>query len=777
MQQETNLRRVASDTQPTSTDLYDILFEQAPDGIVIADRQGRYLAANQQASALLGYTREELLSLAWRDVLPAGDLPANELAFTDLQADQMAFSERRLCHKDGRVLLVEIRARRLDDAHWLAFIRDISERKRAEQVLQERVAVEERLTKIVAVTPDIIGSFRLLPDGSSYFLYASPAIEEISGLRPDEVELDMTRFFARVHPDDLTTINEAIAESVRTLQPLRVEYRIQHPDKGELWVESHATVQQEPDGSTLWHGFIRDVTEQKEAEEELLYQANVLYNVSDAVISTDLDYMITSWNYAAAALYGWSATEVIGQPISAIISTEATSEMLDQIYLHTFQQGYWKGEVVQHRKDGTLMTILASLVLVKDSFGKPIGTVATYQDISERKRAEETRAKLEEQLRHAQKMESLGRLVGGVAHNFNNLLSVILGYCDLILDQLPPDDQLRTDLGQIRIASERAAVLTRHLLAIGRKQLLNPTVFDLSRLIDSLHKMFEQLIGEDILLKMDLQPDLWPITADHSQIEQVLMNLIINARDAMPTGGNLTITAHNVPLDNAATQMALDMPTVPYVLVTIADTGHGMDARTRSQIFEPFFTTKALGQGTGLGLATVYGIIKQSGGAIAVDSAPNIGTTFRIALPAGEQAALQPVPEPTTIPIQSGHETILLVEDEAAVRRLARDALRGMGYIVLEAQNGTEALACAQQYQGTIDILVTDVVMPQISGRLLAESLRVMRPEVKILFISGYTDDMMIRHGVIEAEIEFLAKPFSTNTLAAKVREVLDREG
>jgi len=306
--------------------------------------------------------------------------------------------------------------------------------------------------------------------------------------------------------------------------------------------------------------------------------------------------------------------------------------------------------------------------------------------------------------------------------------------------------------------------------------MLSLTVFDVGAQIVSLHKMLEQLIGEDIILKLDLPPDLWQITADPSQIEQVLMNLLINARDAMPIGGTLTIRARNVPSTDLETLAQFDITPTDCVLISVIDTGHGIEPQTLSHIFEPFFTTKPQGQGTGLGLASVYGIIKQSGGGIAVESVVNQGTVFNIVLPASmETEPIEGELLPTEHVVLGGHETILLVEDEAQVRFLARNALRELGYHVLEAQNGLEALVLAQQHTGTIDLLVTDVVMPQLSGRMLAKSLRLMQPQLRVLYMSGYTDDMMIRHGVIEEEIEFLAKPFSNSQLTAKVRELLDR--
>ncbi|NJN97997.1 MAG: response regulator [Anaerolineales bacterium] len=403
------------------------------------------------------------------------------------------------------------------------------------------------------------------------------------------------------------------------------------------------------------------------------------------------------------------------------------------------------------------------------------GTVVVVRDITERKRAEEARAKLEEELRQTQKMESIGRLAGGVAHDFNNLLTVIRGYSEFMQKRMQPDDPHLEDLEQIRHASERAASLTRQLLAFSRKQILAPTILDLNILITNLHKMLGRLIGEDITLSLNLQPELWPITADPGQMEQVIMNLVVNARDAMPTGGRLTIETGNIHLDESYTQTHPTAPPGPCVLLAVTDTGYGMDKSTLTRIFEPFFTTKEPGQGTGLGLATVFGIVKQSGGDILVYSEPNQGATFKVFLPANKTQANPAFKPPVQLTRAKGHETILLVEDEEQVRSLVRNILQDQGYKVLETHLGSEALLVAQHHQHSIDLLITDVIMPQMSGRVLAEQLKKLLPDLKVLFMSGYTDDTVVRHGLLTAEVEFLSKPFSPIALLTKLREVLDK--
>jgi signal transduction histidine kinase len=391
-----------------------------------------------------------------------------------------------------------------------------------------------------------------------------------------------------------------------------------------------------------------------------------------------------------------------------------------------------------------------------------------------RKRSEAELHKTEEQLRQAQKLEAIGSLAGGVAHDFNNLLTIINGYSEIIGSQLPADSPVRDLVREIGQAGERAASLTRQLLAFSRKQVLEPKVFNLNAIVTDTAKMLRRLIGEDIELNTTLEPGLRRVRADPGQLEQVLINLAVNARDAMPQGGKLTIETANAELHETYTHAYADLPPGPYVMMAVSDTGCGMDEATKARIFEPFFTTKGPGKGTGLGLATVYGIVKQSEGHVAVYSEPGRGTTFKIYLPVAEERVPSGKSHPGLQPARPGTETILLAEDEPALQALARHVLQSHGYTVLEAGQGDKALRIAQDYKGTIHLLVTDVVMPAMSGRQLAERLAANRPGVKVLYLSGYTDDAVVRHGVLQAETAFLQKPFTPGALAQKVREVLD---
>jgi signal transduction histidine kinase/ActR/RegA family two-component response regulator len=389
-------------------------------------------------------------------------------------------------------------------------------------------------------------------------------------------------------------------------------------------------------------------------------------------------------------------------------------------------------------------------------------------------RAYQELARTQEQLIHAQKMEAIGRLAGGVAHDFNNLLTVIRGYTELMLEELPPEAPIALQLGLIQRTTDRAAALTRQLLAFSRRQLLQPIVLDLNGVVAEMEKMLRVLIGEDVELVTLLDPALGRVRADAGQLEQVLMNLAVNARDAMPGGGRLTIGTANVALGGADARRAVGIEPGRYVALTVGDTGVGMDAATQARVFEPFFTTKGPGKGTGLGLATVYGIVQQSGGHVTVESAPGRGAMFTVRLPRVEEALEVLEPDVPTGGPRSGSETILLVEDEDEVRGLVRKMLRVRGYTVLEAGGGPQALELSRTHPGPIDLLVTDVVMPQMSGAELASRLTPLRPAMRVLYISGYTDDAIGHHGVLEPGVAFLHKPFTAQALATKVREALE---
>ncbi len=439
-----------------------------------------------------------------------------------------------------------------------------------------------------------------------------------------------------------------------------------------------------------------------------------------------------------------------------------------------FESG--NGGISQYRlvaRDGRILWVEARTTVVKNAEGRPVGMRGVMMDITAGKETDRAKSQLEEELRQAQKIESIGRLAGGVAHDFNNLLTAINGYADLMLEDLAEDHRWRGAVTEIRRAGERAADLTGQLLAFSRRQLLQPRVLDLNVLVTDSTKMLKRLLGEDIEVITSLDPTLGHVTADAGQLHQIILNLAVNARDAMPRGGQLTIETQNVVLDEE--QLHLSLPPGAYVMLAVSDNGSGMDQETLSRIFDPFFTTKESTKGTGLGLSTVYGIVKQSGGTIFVYSEPGRGTTFKIYLPRSDKAVSATTEPRVEVDTLRGSETVLVVEDEEAVRKLIEQALRKYGYRVIEATNGAEALRVCENHDPPIRLMVTDVVMPGMSGRELAARVREQLPDLRVLYMSGYTDDTVIRHGLLDASMFFLQKPFTPSALARKVRETLDQ--
>ncbi len=497
------------------------------------------------------------------------------------------------------------------------------------------------------------------------------------------------------------------------------------------------------------------------------------------IVTADVHGQVFEANDAYLAIVGYSREEILQGAVRWVDLTPDEfrgrgARSVDQLRT-TGVAPPWETETF--RKDGSRVSILVGVAMLEYPM-----TIAFIADLTERKRAEAGRRQAEdalrqseEQLRQAQKMEAVGRLAGGVAHDFNNVLSVILSYGDFILADLKPTDPLRTDVEEIRKAATRAAGLTRQLLMFSRQQVVEPKVLDLHEVLTGMDKMLQRILGEDVELVSLPPKSIGRVKADPSHIEQVILNLVVNARDAMPKGGKLTIETGNVVLDDSYALGHLPTKTGPYVMLAVTDTGIGMDRETQKRIFEPFFTTKEMGKGTGLGLSTVFGIVQQSGGNIWVYSEPNKGTTFKVYLPRvdDEVDVLRPPIAPATL---RGSETILLVEDEEQVRVIAMNILRRQGYQVISAQNAGEALLICERHLGGIDLLLTDVVMPQMSGPELAKRLSRTRPDMKVLCMSGYTDDSIVRHGVLETGVAFVQKPITPALLSRKVREVLDGE-
>lgn len=525
-----------------------------------------------------------------------------------------------------------------------------------------------------------------------------------------------------------------------------------------------------------YHRDLHAEIESHQRSEEALRKSDELYTrlvdtIPDMIVRTDLEGTIVFLNDYTLELSGYSREEAIGKNILAFVAPED----LDMAIQHTPFAGSRQGpqEVRLIRKDGRILNIEINGDILRNADGTPFGAVMLCRDITQRKLAEQEKGELQAQLLQAQKMESIGRLAGGVAHDFNNMLSVIIGNAELAMHKIAPTDPLHKTLKDILGAGQRSAGLTRQLLAFARKQAVSPKVLDLNDTVAGMLKMLQRLIGEDIKLAWMPGKNLWSVKIDPSQVDQILANLTVNARDAMNKAGKIMIETSNRVCDQAYCSSIPECIPGDYVMLAISDDGSGMDKQTLSNIFEPFFTTKHEGHGTGLGLATVYGIVKQNNGFINVYSEPGLGSTFRLYFPRlrSEQpetadGAQQTAPE-------GGTETILLVEDEETVLNLARDMLENLGYHVLAVKKPDEALRLAAEFEETVDLLLTDVVMPDMNGRELSERIMPLKPGMKCLYMSGYTADVIARQGILEEGIHFIPKPFSLRELAAKVREAL----
>jgi two-component system cell cycle sensor histidine kinase/response regulator CckA len=535
-------------------------------------------------------------------------------------------------------------------------------------------------------------------------------------------------------------------------------------DNGEFEIVAHGV--DVTDQVLATEALRKSEREHRDARHESAQLAAIVNSSTDAIMSADTDGCVISWNAAAERLLGYSREEIVGKHISLFHPPE-NAETVEKLAAVRRGESVDELKTKRRRKDGTYVQISLTLFALRDRDGKVIGLSAVARDIGER-------TELEEKLRQAQKMEAVGRLAGGVAHDFNNLLTVIGAHSAFLLESLEPGDTRYEDADAIQKATNRAAALTRQLLAFSRKQILKPTSLALNDIIGETREMLRRLLGEDIEILTDLASDLGCVIADASQINQVLMNLAVNARDAMPNGGRLTIATRNVTIMAGTPGARGALPPGSYALIEVQDTGVGMDAATMARLFEPFFTTKPPGKGTGLGLATVYGIVKQSAGYVLADSTVDHGTTFDIYLPIVAEAdhpVEVHVPESA---VECGVETVLIVEDEAQVRRIAQRVLKRQGYVVLTAGSGAEALALSSGFTSTIHLVVSDAVMPGMGGAEVVQRLQAERPQLKALLMSGYTDDEIVRRGIVSSTVRFIQKPFEPADLARAVRDALD---
>jgi PAS domain S-box-containing protein len=769
-------RKRMQDALRKSEEMFGKAFRDSPVAMLLAkiESEGnRLIDANEAFERVSGYRREEVIGRFAQHEL---GLFADTREFVEWieqfrAAGRVRNFEFHFRKKSGEIGtgLISAESMELDGQPWLiSSTIDITERKAAEQ---DRRQSERQYRSLFNSMQEGVALHKLIRSNGvpeNYILVdVNRRYEELLGMKHEHV---VDRLATDVYGAEAAPYLQEYALVVEGGKPLQFETYFSPLDK-------HFVVSVTPMGEDLFATIFFDVTEQKIAQER--YRL-ISENAADVIWMFDLEegrcvYVSPS----VQQLRGFSPEEILAQPMDQAMPDDTYRMVLGEIQRcrAAVESGdesmrIRTNEIEFICKNGTTVATETVTKLVSDARGKVRYVVGTSRDITGLKRAEAEKAKIEDELRQTQKLESVGRLAAGVAHDFNNLLTVINGYSRLLLGSLKADDPLRGGLEEIHKAGERAAALIQQLLAFSRKQILQPRVLDLNRVVEEMRPMLERLMGEDVEVCVQSQAEAAAICADPHQLEQVLMNLAVNSRDAMPDGGKFSIETGFVEWDESQAQLRPGAHAGTYVMLSVSDTGEGMSEETRGHIFEPFFTTKEVGKGTGLGLSTIHGIVEQSGGCVEVASEPGRGTTFKIYMPRVVDAPAESG-SPEAVPEMGGKETVLVVEDQTEVREYAATALRAYGYQVMEAANAEEALLVCEREGERIDLILTDVVMPGLSGRELADRLKQRGYGIKVLFMSGHTDDMILHHGVLRKEAEFIQKPFGPGQLAMKVREML----
>jgi two-component system cell cycle sensor histidine kinase/response regulator CckA len=756
------------------------LIEIAPIAITEIDLEGNVTLWNRAAEEMFGWDRDEVLGHKHPGLPEDREGEPLEVLALLRAGEPLTALETVRRRRDGSEFpySLHVAGRRDPQGNLVAMVGlgvDISEPHLAQQELSRS---RELYRVVVENSHDMIA----LLDGMGRFMFASPSYERALGYSP--AELVGVSPISLVHPSDVQRASDALRRVVTDHATAVFELRMRHKRGSWVHVEGTTTAVVDDDGALQSILIaVRDISERRIAEEELR-EAEARYRLLVEQLPL-VTYINTPgergrWVYLSPQLediLGYTKEEWISDPsvyVNALHADDRERVLAERAL--SAGKGRIASEYRLQAKDGRTVWVRDEAVVQRDLSGKPLYIQGYLLDISPEREADLERKRLETQLLHSQKMEAIGRLAGGIAHDFNNLLTAITGYSELIVSDLDPESPLARDAEEIKRAAEQAAAMTQQLLAFSRRQVLQPQLMNLNEVVTQIQKMLKRLIGEDIDLVMDLAPELETIRSDRAQIEQVFMNLVVNARDAMPPlkGGRVTIRTANASLIEPE---ASELGAQPgdYVLLTVSDTGEGMDGETLAHIFEPFFTTKEQGKGTGLGLSTVHGIVEQSGGVIKVESHPGSGTSFHVYLPVVVEQTDVSIAVPPLAEMR-GNETLLLVEDEEMVRQLVGRVLRESGYDVYEASSGEDALRLSDDISEEIDLLVTDVVMPGMSGRVLAEQLSRRRPRTRVLFMSGYTEEAIVDHGVVDGEADFISKPFTPQELAQKIRNLLDAE-
>ncbi|HET9683177.1 MAG TPA: PAS domain-containing protein, partial [Gemmatimonadaceae bacterium] len=757
------------------------LLETAYEGVWVVNAVGVTTYVNARMCEMLARSADEVLGQSLFDFMPPSQAFEARTLFARRQRGISEVHEFTLRRRDGSELHVLISTSPLfapdgEFAGALGMATDVSLRRAAQQALQES---EARYRHVVANAPGMVYQFVYRPDGTKGYTFVSEGVRKLFGIDPEAVVHDSDVLLSIVHPDERDELRRKARAVALEGGEFRWEGRVILGSGEERFIEVVALDQRTADGSVLSDGLVVDVTERRRAAQRL-EESELRFRLAsratkDVLFDWDVatgrvmwgEALQSAFHYGADAVetsYDWWLQRV--NPVDASRMTASIAAVLGGA------AEAWSEEYRFRRGDGTYAEVLARGYVLRDAAGRALRMVGSMIDLSEHRQ-------LEEQFRQAQKMEAVGRLAGGIAHDFNNLLTVIKASTGFLLEDLDRADPRREDARHVAEAAERAVGLTRQLLAFSRKQMLEPQVLDVNTVVENLRPMLVRLIGEDVTVEARLAERAGSVMADVGQLEQVLINLAVNARDAMPDGGRLVIETAEVTLDERYAQGYArheQCAVLPghYVMLAVSDTGTGMSPEVKARIFEPFYTTKESGKGTGLGLSTVYGIMKQSGGHVWVYSEPGEGTVFKLYFPRLEEAATVSLKRTGEF-VAGGTETVLLVEDEASVRQLARRLLERQGYRVLECCNGRDALAQATAYGDHIHLILTDVVMPELSGRGLVERLRAVRPTAAVIYMSGYTDDEVLRRGMLEPGSLFVQKPFTPEGLLRTVREALNR--